>query len=164
LLLIENAYDQGMISEELYPDKSALRKLLARDARHAWPAFYDQLLEFQSVYRGGENPYRDRIRQTPIGLEEISAADFLAFSTIWQAMKLIKLSLESKEIYVNHKPLATEQFLDEFNDYKECALVKELQDRWTNWHITTFNFEEARESADRLMNLAADLQDKHFNI
>jgi hypothetical protein len=74
------------------------------------------------------------------------------------------LSLESKEIYVNHKPLATERFLDEFNDYKECALVKELQDQWTNWHITTFNFEEARKSADRLMNLAADLQDKHFNL
>ena len=78
-------------------------------------------------------------------------------------MNLVKISLESIEVYVNNKPLATSRFLDEFKGYSDFQLIHELQRQWNNWHQLTFTFDEARDSADRLVNLATDLTINHFN-
>jgi hypothetical protein len=163
LLLIGKAHQEGKISDELYPDKSVLKKLLAQEARRIWPAFQQELVTSQSDYHDGETAYTDRIRKTTIGLEQIVPADFLTFTTIWQAMNLVKISLESIEVYVNNKPLATSRFLDEFKGYSDFQLIHELQRQWNNWHQLTFTFDEARDSADRLVNLATDLTINHFN-
>jgi hypothetical protein len=163
LLLIGKAHQEGKISDELYPDKSVLKKLLAQEARRIWPAFQQELVASQSDYHDGETAYTDRIRKTTIGLEQIVPADFLTFTTIWQAMNLVKISLESIEVYVNNKPLATSRFLDEFKGYSDFQLIHELQRQWNNWHQLTFTFDEARDSADRLVNLATDLTINHFN-
>ena len=78
-------------------------------------------------------------------------------------MRLVKLSLESLEIYVNNKPLATRRFLNEFRKYPDYRLIEELQQQWNDWHQLSFTFKEARESAGRLVDLSTALTHNHFN-
>lgn len=154
LLLIEKAYDEGKITEELYPEKEGLRNIIAKEAKAGWQQFYETLLNFRLQYQDGEASYVENIRQTPLGVEQIVPGDFLAFATIWHGMKLIKLALESQGIYVNHKPTATKQFLKEFSHLEDVAIVADLQKLWDDWHHHQLTFSEAKAFADRLLRLA----------
>jgi hypothetical protein len=157
LLLIERAFEQKMITEELYPDRSGIKKIMMREARSAWPAFHAELQSWQTSYSEGEQSYIENIAKTPLGLEKIDAAAFLAFAAIWHAMKLVKLSLESKGIYVNHKPTATKRFRQEFQDLQDSEVITDLQNDWDNWHSRTLAFQEAAARADKLVKLSAGL-------
>jgi hypothetical protein len=157
LLLIEKAYDEGKITEELYLDKTGLRQILAREAKQAWPAFYDELKKWQSLYRSGETAYIKHLAETPIGLEKIVSGDFLAFKTIWYAMKLVKLALELHGTCVNHKPTATTRFLQEFGHLQDVQVIAELQADWDNWHQQTMQFDEAVSNAERMLIVAEEL-------
>jgi hypothetical protein len=162
LLLIEKAYEEGKITEELYPEKAGIKKLLARDAKKSWPGFNKSIADAREVYIQGETFYLQEVRKSAIGLEAINPADFLAFATIWQAMKMVKIALESKGIYVNHKPTANKQFVEEFKNVPDVDLVLELQKQWDNWHKTTFEFDSAIKYAERLANIVSVLNNKHF--
>jgi hypothetical protein len=163
LILVEKAFEQGKISEELYPEKEGLKNILAREARQAWPSFIKNLLELQLKYKNGEEAYAEQIRETAIGLEEVIPGNFLAFATIWNGMRLVKLSLESKGIYVNHKPTANKQFLNEFRHISDVELIKELQDLWDSWHQKSVDFKQARILADRLLKITEHINNQHFN-
>jgi len=157
LLLIEKAFQQGKISEELYPDKNGLTRLLVHEAKQAWPAFYGELEDFQAQFQNGEQTYLENIRKTTIGLENIKPGDFLAFATIWHSMKLVKLALEARGIYVNNKPKATRDFLREFSYLTDVKIIKELQGLWDSWHQRAISFPEAEQLANRLMRLASEI-------
>jgi hypothetical protein len=157
LLLIEKAFEEGKITEELYPHKEGLKKILAKEARQAWPSFYKNLQDLQSVYAAGESVFIEKMRQGPIGLEQIKAGDFLAFATIWNGMKLVKLALETRGIYVNHKPTANKKFLQEFNQIPDVIIIAELEKLWNAWHTTTPDFADAKKLANRFMGVAEHL-------
>jgi hypothetical protein len=157
LLLIENAYEKGKITEELYPDKTGLKRILVKEAKQAWPPFYEELKTWQTSYRSGEPAYTGQLADTPIGLEQVIAGDFLAFAAIWHAMKLVKLALESHGIYVNHKPAATKQFMQEFANLRNVQVVAELQADWDKWHAQTIQYPQAVLKAERLIDLAEEL-------
>jgi len=157
LLLIEKAYDEGKITDELYPDKEGLRIILAREALQAWPSFYNDLKDYRTQYSLGESAFFENMRSSPIGLEEINPGDFLAFATIWNAMILVKISLESKGIWVNYKPIATKKFLTEFSHLTDVAIIDELQKVWNNWHSLDFGFVDAENLANRLLCLARQI-------
>jgi hypothetical protein len=163
LILIEKAYEQGEISEDLYPEKVGLKKILAKEARQAWPAFFAGLVKYQNRYNNGENVYIEQMQKTAIGLEKIVPGDFLAFATIWSSMKLVKLSLEAKGIYVNHKPTANRQFLNEFKHISDVELIEELQNLWDHWHQKSLGFKQSRILADRLLNMAKLINNQLFN-
>jgi len=163
LLLIEKAYDEGKITNELYPEKKGLRNILAKEARQSWLMFYNDLKDFQAIYNSGESAFINNMRNMPIGLEEIDPGEFLAFASIWDAMKLVKISLESKGIWVNHKSTATKKFITEYSHLRDFELIKELQDAWDNWHSLDFIFKDAKQRANRLFNLAEQLNEQHFN-
>jgi hypothetical protein len=164
LLLIEKAYEEGRISEELYPVKDGLRQIMSDEAQQAWPGFHAQLIESRRQYDRGETAYVDAIRKQPIGLEAIAAGDLLAFATIWHSMQLVKLTLEGNGIYVNHKPSATEQFLRRFDHLPDVSVVAELQALWDNWQKEHLDFSEAKVLADRLVELAEQLDKQGIDM
>ena len=163
LLLIEKAFEEGKITEDLYPEKAGLKKLLARDAKNAWPAFYKEIAGTRAQYIKGRESYIQEIKKTSIGLEEINPGDFLGFATIWQAMKMVKLALESKGIYVNHKPTANKRFVTEFKSVSDVNFVLELQEQWDNWHNRKFDFENVQKYAGRLFTMVTNLNKIYFN-
>jgi len=154
LLLADKAFKAGKITADLYPEKEGIRKILAKEAKQKWPGFFNELQELEAISTGSAEHFSNNVEQLPIGIETIVPGDILAFNTVWHSMTLVKLSLESKGIYVNHKPSAVEQFIDEFEDVTDADLVGELQQLWENWHQETPSFSDAQNLLIRLVNLA----------
>lgn len=153
LLLADKAFEEGKITSELYPDKSGIKKILSKDALKAWPSFLKNLEELTDECKGNEKEYIKNVENTPVGVEPIVSGDHLAFTAIWHSMTLIKLSLESKGIYVNHKPTAMRQFLEEFSNIDDVKVVAELHDLWNAWHQKTPAYEDAKILTSRLMHV-----------
>ena len=157
LQLIRQAYLQGKIGSELYPAQDGNRKLLQKEARKAWPQCYKEIQELARQIRQGETSYRQAIQNTPLGLERIALGDFLAFQCIGKCMELIKLTLETHGIYVNHKPTARKRFVAEFSRLKEMQTAVELDKLWQNWHQSTFSFLDAVRQAQSFIRLAEEI-------
>ena len=160
LLLAERAFDDGKITSELYPDKSGIIKILAAEAIKTWPGFMEKLKDLDEECNGDEPDYKNAIANKPIGVEPIEAGVHLAFTTIWNSMTLVKLALESKGIYVNHKPTATSNFLKEFEGLDDANIISELQSQWENWHQQNPSFEEAKDLTSRLYKLAKHIDEQ----
>lgn len=154
LLLADKAFKEGKITTELYPDKSGIKNILIKDALKAWPGFLKKLEDLKDECKGNEKEYIKNVENTPVGVEPIVSGDHLAFTAIWHSMTLIKLSLESKGIYVNHKSTALKKFLEEFSDIDDAKVVAELHDLWNSWHQKTPAYEDAKILTSRIMHVA----------
>jgi hypothetical protein len=154
LCLADKAFVEGKISSDLFPDKTGLYSIIAKEANAAWPAFFDELKKLNDDIKEGEKAYMEMVSKTPVGVEPITPGDFLAFTTIWNSMKLIKLALEGQGTYVNFKPAAAEMFLLTFKNVDDAQVVMELHELWSNWHDIDISFEEAQILTRRLYNVA----------
>lgn len=154
LLLADKAFDEGKITSDLYPDKSGVKKILIKEAKKSWPGFLKNLEELSEECSGTESDFINHITKKPIGVEPIVSGDHLAFTTIWHSMTLVKLSLESKGIYVNYKPTALKQFLEEFKDIDDEEVVVELHELWNSWHQENPGYDDAKVLTSRLMHVA----------
>ncbi len=154
LLLADKAYKEGKVTADLYSEKEGLKNILAKEAKQKWPAFFKELKVLENISCEGDEQFVRSIEQTPVGIEKIVSGDFLAFNTIWHSMALVKLSLESNGIYVNHKPTGAKQFVGEFNEVEDVEVVMELQLLWDNWHQKNPSFSESRELLVRLVKVA----------
>ena len=157
LLLIQKAYADGKITKELYPEKEGLRRILAKEARAAWPGIKSSVAELLKM-SSSEAAYIKNLRETPIGLETINAGEMLAFAVIWDAMTVVKRALEMKGIYVNHKPTANKDFLREFSTVPDVGIVTELAQLWASWHASSPQFDEAKSYLVRLSGLVDRLE------
>lgn len=127
---------------------------MANEAKQKWPSMLKELKKLEAISSGSSEQFIDSIKQTPIGIERIVPGDILSFSTIWHSMTLVKLSLESKGIYVNHKPTAVKQFIEEYDDLDDGAVIMELQQLWEEWHQSSPSFIEAQQLLKRLVQVA----------
>ncbi len=159
LLLADKAFKEGKITSNLYPEKEGLKKILSAEAKMKWPSFLKELKELEKISTGSPEQFSEQIKRMPIGLERVTPADFLTFNTIWHSMTLVKLSLESKGIYVNHKPTASKQFIKEFGEISDVTVVTELQQLWDDWHQKKPSFSEGQKLHKRVVSLAEKLDE-----
>ncbi|MCK5372463.1 MAG: hypothetical protein KAQ62_28065, partial [Cyclobacteriaceae bacterium] len=159
LLLADKAFEEGKITSELYPDKTGIKRILIKDAKKAWPGFLESLKNLTEECSGNEDKYIKYVMKKPVGVEPIVSGDHLAFTTIWNSMTLVKLSLESKGIYVNNKSKAVQQFLEEYSNIEDVQVVSELQNLWNSWHGENPGYTEAKALTERLL-FVADQIDK----
>ena len=154
MLLADKAFKEGKISANLYPEKEGLRKILAKEARQKWPGFLKELKDLQRISCGTPEQFSDSIKKMPIGLERVVPADILAFNTIWHSMTLVKLSLESKGIYVNHKQTAVKEFMKEYAKVTDAGVIAELQQLWEGWHQQNPSFADGQRLLKKLVSVA----------
>ena len=157
LLLADKAFKEGKITSDLYPDKTGIKDILSREAKDKWSGFFKNLNKLGNETSGSENEYIKSVMQTPVGVEPIVSGDHLAFTTIWNSMTLVKLSLESKGIYVNHKPTAVKQFLEEYSNIKDFQVIAELQNLWNEWYQKNPSYSDAQELTSRLLKVATQI-------
>jgi len=162
LLLADKAFQEGKITSDLYPEKDGLKKILANEAKSKWPALLKDLKDLERMSSGNAKQFADIVRKTPIGLERVVPADILAFNTIWNGMTMVKLALESKGIYVNHKPTANAQFRKEFSDVNDVVVIDELEQLWRDWHQKSVSYDEAQNLLKRLIQVANRIDESQF--
>jgi hypothetical protein len=161
-LLAGKAFKEGKITSELYPEKEGLKRILSNEAKQKWPAFLKELKNLERISNSSAEQFTDSLKKTPVGLEKIVPGDILAFNTIWHSMTLVKLSLESKGIYVNHKPTAAQQFVSEFGDVRDAAVITELQQLWQEWHQKSPSYADGQQLLKRLVAVAEQIN-QNFN-
>jgi hypothetical protein len=154
ILLADKAFKEGKITADLYPEKEGLKKILSKEAKLKWPALMKELKDLDRISSGDAAQFGDSIKKTPIGLERVLPADILAFNTIWHSMTLVKLSLEAKGIYVNHKPTAVRNFMKEYAQVADAEVINELQQLWEGWHQQNPTFEDGQKLLKRLAKVA----------
>jgi len=157
LLLADKAFKEGKITADLYPDKTGIRKIMSREAKGKWTSFFKNLNELAKESIGNKDEYMKSVMKTPVGVEPIISGDHLAFTTIWNSMTLVKLSLESKGIYVNHKPTAVKQFLEEYSAINDHQVVSDLHNLWNEWHLKNPSYSDAKKLTSRLLNVAIQI-------
>jgi hypothetical protein len=160
ILLADKAFKEGRITSDLYPEKEGLKKILSDEAKQKWPAFLKELKQLEKISSGSAEQFSDSLKRTPIGIERIVPADVLAFNTIWHSMTLVKLSLESKGIYVNHKPTASQQFIKEFREISDATVITELQQLWNDWHQKTPAYSDGQILLKRVVLVAEKMDEK----
>ena len=160
-LLIDKAFDQGLVQkDDLYPDKTDLKKLLAGEARDAWPGMLDAIADHAARARLTPDEVVAQLNDTVLKRSQTDPADLIAFDAVWDSMKLVKTSLNMRGVYVNNKQVAIKDFLEIFADVEEAPVVEELWARWLQWREKRVPYETACEFAYRLFLLAQALDKK----
>jgi hypothetical protein len=160
--MIQVAHTNGQVTgEDLYPEKTELKKLLQIEARAAWPSVRDGILDRAERARLSEQEFV-RQKDDPVVsliLERSSTppADIVAFDAVYDAMALTKAALNLKGIYVNEKAKGARDFLDVFGDLPDAGLIRELWELWLHWHETPMPYEKGAGYAIRTGELAKSI-------
>ena len=130
---------------------------MMKEAKRSWERLFENLSSLNLDLQGTEEEFINLVKDTPVGVEAIVPGDYLAFTTIWNSMSLVKHTLESKGIYVNNKEKAVNDFNNEFGKIKDAQIISDLHKLWVNWHKESPSYEEAKSLTRRLFNLAKTL-------
>ena len=159
LLLAKKAYDEGKITNDLYPEKNGIRNIMKLEAEKSWKQLIKKLEKLDNEIVGNEKDFKYIVGLTPAGVEPIVPGDFLAFTTVWNSMSIVKSSLERKGIYVNNKEKAVKDFMREFNGVEDIKIIEDLNTIWQNWHTISPTYKEAKELTIRLYSLSNTLNE-----
>ncbi|MCA9450749.1 MAG: hypothetical protein KC931_26745, partial [Candidatus Omnitrophica bacterium] len=105
--LLEKARDQGLVGDELYPDKTGVQEILAKEARKAWPKKLAEILDHGERAKLSEKEFvatvEDSMTRLVLDRSKTPANDVIAFDAIWDSMHLVRLALNLRGINVNQK-------------------------------------------------------------
>lgn len=168
LLLIDKAFGKGLIpGDDLYPEKAGLKKLMTKEAHEQWPETRDAILAHSARSKLTAEEFRVQVKEPRLdpvlNRSATSLADTIAFDVVWDSMKLVRLALNLKGIYVNNKGKAVGDFADVFGDVDEAAVVPEIWEVWERWLEQPVSYEQACDMAHRLGLLTRAL-DKELEI
>jgi len=151
MLLIDKAFAQGLVPEDgLYPEKADIRKLLAMEARQAWPGTCEAILNHSARAKLSSGEVLDQLRGTKLERSDTDPADLLAFDAVWDSMKLVRLALNMRGVYVNNKGKGVRAFMKTFGDVEEARVVQELWEVWLRWRSRRVSYDAACALAHRL--------------
>lgn len=161
LLLIDKAFAQGLVPEDdLYPEKAEIRKLIAMEARQAWTGTCESILSHSARAKLKPEDVVAQLRDTAFKRSDTDPADLLAFDAVWDSMKLVKLALNMRGVYVNNKGKAVADFMEAFGDLKDARVVEELWSAWLQWRKRRVSYDSACDLAHRLGLLTTALDRK----
>lgn len=162
LLLIDKAYAQGLIpADDLYPDKTELKKLLAREAQEQWTSIINNILEHSVRARLGREAFVTQLHETALSRSDTDPADVIAYDAVWDSMKLVRLALSIQGICPNNKQTAVNDFMSLFGNVERAQVVQDLWNLWLRWRKQRVSYERACALASQL-GLCATALDKRL--
>jgi hypothetical protein len=155
LQLADKAVREGKVpANDFYPDKPGLKKLLAEEARAAWPGARDRIMAHAESARLSLADFmattHDPLSESVLRNSATPPEDLVAHTAIWDSMGLAKLALNLRGIYVNSKGSAVDDFMREFDLLEDAGVVRELWAAWLLWSSFRPTFDEACGFARRL--------------
>jgi hypothetical protein len=156
--LLTQARKENLIGDELYPDKTGVQAILAKEARKSWPGELEKILQHARRAELSEEEFRgdpgDDMTRLILERSRTPAGDLVAFDAIWDSMHLTRLALNLKGIYVNNKARGAEEFEVRFGHLPGSAVVGELWKLWEEWEHRHPTYEQGAEFAKRLAEIA----------
>jgi hypothetical protein len=160
--LVNKAYREGLITDDLYPDKEGLKKILVKEAADAAPKMFQSIIDHGDRADLSEEEFRDQAEDPMLRLildrSATPVSDIVAHEAVWDSMRLVRLSLNLKGIYVNNKAKGVKGFSATFGHLPEAGVVEELWKVWEEWEEKPVSYGVGSEFAGRVAKLAEVLQ------
>jgi hypothetical protein len=160
ITLIKSAYSQGLITEDLYPNREGNEKILSREAAEKWPgakASFEKLMPILTAQTESEGLVRMNTNEAGLALgQQITGedgADILAFALSESMFSLVKTVLNYKGIYVNKRVDAVNQFVTMFSKWDDVGALSTLINNWQHWDEMTFKWDEIVSMGRKLGNV-----------
>jgi hypothetical protein len=147
--LIKSAHKQGLITEDLYPNRKGNEQILIKEAPAGWQSTRSSI---QTLIPIIEAPNEEK------ALEEMNAesaqlalgqkitdedkADILAFALSENMFRLAKNVLNLQGIYVNVRKESIEKFIEMYGNWAGIDSFKKLITMWQNWDQLSFKWAE----------------------
>jgi len=160
ITLIKSAYSQGLITEDLYPNRKGNEKILSMEAAEKWPGIKSGFERLTPILTAPTKSDALRLMNTnEAGLalgQEITdedGVDILAFALSESMFSLVKNVLNFKGIYVNKRVEAVNQFVTMFSKWDDIGALSTLIHNWQHWDELTFEWAEIVSLGRKLGNL-----------
>ncbi len=148
IYLTKSAYKQGMITEDLYPNRKGNEKILSMEASEKWKgikAENEKLTPILTAKTKVKALAMMNTKEAGLALgQKITnedAADILAFALCESMFKLVKNVLNYKGIYVNKRVDAVNQFVGKFSSWNDVDGLSDLIHIWQHWDELTFKWD-----------------------
>ena len=149
MYLIKSAYDQGMISEDLLPNREGNEKILIKEAPAGWQGTKAAITRIEPVILAPD----DKKALVILNSDEVNLAqgqpitdvdksDILAFVLCENMFAMAKNVLNLQGIYVNLRKESIEKFVTEYNKWPGIHSFNALMDMWENWEQRTFAWQD----------------------
>ena len=147
--LIKSAYNQGLITEDLYPNRKGNEQIMRQEAPANWRGTKANIEKLIPILRArSEEEALSRMNSPRANLAKGQAitnedkADVLAFELCKNMFRLVKNVLNYKGIYVNKRIESVQQFIQLFGNWDGIASLPLLVDFWRKWDSTTIKWKE----------------------
>ena len=148
MYLIKNAHKQGLITEDLYPNRKGNEKILAAEASGQWKGTKSQIEKLAPILLAStEATALMQMNKEEAGLAlgqvitDDDKADILGFEICKNMFSLVKNVLNYKGIYVNKRIDSIDQFVKMFPDWDGVESLPKLVHIWQNWDDLTFKWD-----------------------
>lgn len=145
--LTKSAFKQGMITEDLYPNRKGNEEILSREATEKWPGVKASMQKLAPVLKARTVPKVLGImnaEKTGLAkgqrITEEDMADVLAFALCKAMFDLVKNVLNQRGIYVNERIEAVNKFMDMFHAWRGVDSLSRLINIWQHWDELTFRW------------------------
>ncbi len=160
IYLVKSAYKQGLITEDLYPNRKGNEKILSMEAGEKWQGIKAEnakLTPILSARTKAKALVLMNTKEAGLALgQEITnedGTDILAFALCESMFKLVKNVLNYKGIYVNKRVDAVNQFVGMFSSWKDVDGLSDLIHNWQHWDELTFKWEDIVSMGRKLGNV-----------
>ncbi|VAX20595.1 hypothetical protein MNBD_IGNAVI01-3232, partial [hydrothermal vent metagenome] len=155
--LVKSAYKQGLISDDLYPNKKGNEKLLSMEAANKWSGVKKSMEVLKPILNAKTESKALVLMNTKeaglaLGVEITTkdGVDVLAFALCKSMFNLVKNTLNYKGIYVNKRVDAVNQFVSMFSSWNGVSGLSDLIHIWQHWDELTFKWNDIVSMGRRL--------------
>ena len=149
--LLKKAYQEGWISEDLYPNKEGNEEILRTEAVGNWDLTKSAIKRLLPTLTSSDGDaalaeMNKQEAQLAFGdkITDEDKSDVLAFTLCERMFSLVKDVLNLHGIYVNQKIPSVDRFMEMHGDWEKAEAVRRLADIWENWDQSTNDWEEIR--------------------
>ena len=147
--LLKNAYKQGLITEDLYPNRKGNEQILIKEAPAGWQSTRSSIqtlipiIDAPSEKKALEEMNAE-VAQLALGqkITDEDKADILAFALCENMFRLAKNVLNLQGIYVNLRKESIEKFIELYGNWAGIDSFKKLINMWQNWDQLSFKWAE----------------------
>lgn len=168
--LIKSAYDQGLITENLYPNRKGNEQILVKEAPASWKGTKNSIKKLIPIINApSEKKAMNEINADKAGLamgQKITKedrADILAFALCENMFKLTKNVLNFKGMYVNVRKESVEKFVELYGDWEGVESLEKLMTIWENWDQVKIDWKEILQTGKAFLHVY-EQTDKLFAV
>jgi hypothetical protein len=147
--LIKSAYKQGLITEDLYPNRKGNEQILIKEAPAGWQGTRSSIQKLVPVIEASSEKkaleeMNSENAQLALGqkITDEDKADILAFALCENMFRLVKNVLNLQGIYVNLRKESIEKFIELYGNWAGIDAFKKLINMWQNWDQLSFKWAE----------------------